>query len=86
MKTLKLLLRKFVATWRKSPQIRFYARTVAVAVGAYIANTIYSGNAWTLRDLGAGALTAAFTAIVGLFTPLEPHVGVKADIEPPTGR
>lgn len=71
--------------WRESPKVRFAARTVGVAVGGYVVQTIRSGNPWTLSGLIAGAGTAAFTAVLGFFTPLEPFVGVnKAKVEVPT--
>lgn len=78
-------MKKIRQWWHDSPKVRFIARTIAVAVGGYVVQTIRSGNPWTWSALITGAGTAAFTAVAGFFSPLEPFVGVnKAKIAVPT--
>lgn len=74
MKALKQL-------WKRSPKIRFAARTVAVAVAGYVVQTVRSGQPLDWKSFISGLGTAAITAVLGLFTPLEPHVGVKAKVK-----
>lgn len=63
--------------WRKSPNLRMAARNFAVAVAAYVAGGLLAGfGDW--RAFASSAITSGITTILGLTTPLEPFVGVKA--------
>lgn len=78
--------RKIADTWRRSPAVRMVARAGATAFGAYVVDSIQKGTPFSLSAAGLAAGAAVVYAIVGLLTPLEPHVGVaKARVEvPPT--
>jgi hypothetical protein len=81
-----LALRSLKKLWKSSPKLRFAARTVAVAVAGYVVQTVRSGQPLHWQTFAAGIGTAAITALVGLFTPLEPFVGVnktKVDVPAP---
>lgn len=81
---MKAAARSLKKLWRASPKLRFAARTVAVAVAGYVVQTVRSGQPLDWKSFASGAATAAITALVGLFTPLEPYVGVnKAAVTAP---
>lgn len=79
--------RKLAAAWRRSPEVRMVARAVTTAAGAYIADAIRSGKPLSLHTAAVAGGAAGIYAIVGLLTPVEPHVGVaKARVEVPPSR
>jgi hypothetical protein len=73
---------QLVAWWKSNPKVRFAARTIAVAVAAYVVNAILAGGFTDARSFAIGALTAGATATAGLLG-LEPFVGVKAKVDVP---
>jgi hypothetical protein len=63
--------------YHTSPAFRFGLRTVVVAIISYIATGIAAGfEDW--KPFALGVAGAGMNAIVGLLTPVEPFVGVKA--------
>jgi hypothetical protein len=78
---------KIADAWRRSPEVRMVARAVAVAVAAYAADAVRSGKPLSLHTAAAAGGAAGIYAIIGLVTPVEPHVGVaKARVEVPPAR
>lgn len=79
-------MKKIATAWRTSPTLRMVARAGATAFGAYVADSIQKGTAFSLTAAGLAAGAAAIYAVVGVLTPVEPHVGIaKARVEvPPT--
>lgn len=72
----------------KTPNARFAARTIVVAVIGYLASALAQGGTDGITDWGAlgwGAASAAAYAVIGLLTPTEPFVGVtsKTPVEVP---
>lgn len=60
------------------------ARAGATAFGAYVAGAIQKGTPLSLTAAALAGGAAAIYAIVGLLTPVEPHVGVgKVRVEVP---
>lgn len=65
--------------FRSSPQFRFALRTIVVAIIAYFVAVLAQGGAITdWQSFAWGAAGATANALVGLLTPVEPFVGVKA--------
>ena len=80
-------MKKIAAWWRASPAVRMVARTFVVAVGAYVASALRSGQPLSLYTAAVAGGAAGITAAIGLLTPVEPHVGpVKAKVAPPPPR
>lgn len=74
-----------MSAFRKNPAVRFWARTLAVAVLAAVAQGIIDGVAWDV--LLRGAEVGAAYAVLGLLTPLEPFVGpAKVAVEVPADK
>lgn len=62
--------------WKTSPALRFFVRTVVVAVAGYAVTAFQQGiTDW--RSFLGGLAAAGITAVVGLVTPVEPFVGVN---------
>jgi hypothetical protein len=73
-------MKKLLALWKREPKVRFYARTIGVAIAGYIVAAVHADAPFTLHSLVAGVFTAAITAVFGL-VGLEPKVGIKADVQ-----
>lgn len=77
-------MKKLVTLWKTQPKVRFAVRTFVVAAAGYIVQSYRGDNPLTWTALAAGAATAGITALVGLTTPVEPHVGInKTEITTP---
>lgn len=71
--------------WKRSPKLRFAARTVVVGIAGAVWQSWRQGTITDWATLKAAVTTAAITAITGLITPLEPFVGVnKAKVDVPS--
>lgn len=82
---MRRLAASIASTWRRSPTVRFLARTAAAGAAGYAVEALRNGDALTLSGAGAAAGVAFLVALSGLLTPLEPFVGVnKATVEVPT--
>jgi hypothetical protein len=69
-------MKKIISWWKKSPRVRFAARTVGVAIAGYIAPFVYSGDYADWKNIISGATTAGISALFG-YLGLEPFVGVN---------
>ena len=68
-------MKSLLNSWRGSPALRFFVRTIVVAAATYVVTALQQGEAIDLTALGVAAATAGLTALVGLLTPVEPFVG-----------
>lgn len=76
-------MRAIVAAFRKSPAVRMVARSIAVAIAGYVADSLKGGVVFSWSALAIAAGTAAGYAILGIFTPVEPLVGNKTRVDVP---
>lgn len=73
--------------FRKNPAVRFWARTLVVAIVGYAVAALREGEIADWHAFGWGLATAAGTALVGLLTPVEPFVGAfKVPVEVPADK
>jgi hypothetical protein len=80
-------VKKIASWWRENPAVRMVARAIAVAVGAYVADSIRSGKPLSLYTAAVAGGAAGIYALLGIATPLEPHVGpVRAKVAVPPPR
>lgn len=65
--------------WQTNPKARFYVRTFVVGCLGYITSSFAQGGAFgDWHSFVWGAVAAGANAVIGLLTPVEPLVGVKA--------
>lgn len=71
-------------SFRNSPKVRLAVRAIVVAVIAYGVKVFGAGvEAFSLVPFLWGLGSAGVYALVGVFTPVEPNVGVKARVKVP---
>jgi hypothetical protein len=75
-------------TFKSSPTLRFWVRTLVVAALGYVTTTLTAGIAdgfdWQKFALGLlGTLAGAAYAVIGASTPVEPFVGIQTEVEVP---
>lgn len=75
-------MKQFSDWWRANPKARFYVRTFVVAVIAYVVSSLSQGTGGfdTWQSFAWGAFGAGANAVIGLFTPVEPLVGLRSRV------
>lgn len=70
--------------YRNNPAARLVVRAIVVGVIAYFVQVLRAGqDAFDWRTFLWGLGSAAAYAAIGVFTPVEPQVGVKAKVRVP---